>query len=59
MALVSAAGEADCPRVCPLLESPVCGFNGECHIDFANECQIRMLNCNEKYTGPSMYYNIM
>lgn len=53
--LTGVSGE-DCPQVCPALYGPTCGFNGECHIQFDNECQMRALNCNPKYSGASKFY---
>lgn len=49
------SADEECPSACPQLYGPVCGFNGNCHVQFDNTCQMKKLNCNAKYTGASEF----
>ncbi|XP_065359050.1 U-Kazal-Dg21.2 [Calliphora vicina] len=45
---VGVQAQQPCPVACPALYRPTCGFNGRCHKQFVNDCQMSHTNCSEK-----------
>lgn len=43
--VVSEEQEEDCPQICPLLYSPICGTDGINFREFSNPCELKSNNC--------------
>jgi len=40
--------QKECPKICPAIYKPTCGFNGQTYKMFASPCMMETANCNEE-----------
>jgi hypothetical protein len=47
-----------CPKACTYIYLPVCGFNGQEHIKFGNQCQMESMNECEVQEGDRKFEKV-